>query len=304
MFDHTRLRGPSENWGPHELLTALDTLLVSVGWARMGADPGALTYDIGDNRAGDNHNQNRAPDWGPFGYQQPGTGECVWFQVQPQWGKNGAVYNLGLRLYLWVKPTWDPAPPDGVILLASHYYTNSHSNEEAEWVIGAGDEGFYLMQVRGSYPGGFLVERTKDGSDRWLIQSFRYQNRWFYRTGYVWFAPYSPNDNNTTDAWFAGEVDGILLQRSGDEVTFVGRATRLTLGITDDNTSGEVITPDGPLQTGHWFHVPGFYPVTSNLVRQWYLPNDYVEVVEDEEVMRFRKFVGNGPFATHSWRVA
>lgn len=292
MFNVTKFYGPSESYSPLVLLKELDRLLLLAGWVREGLDPATLdsTYTPA-NLSSD----ERAGRRGPFGYRHK-SGEVMWFYALLGWAKSGSNYICYLTLQWTLKPSWNPDIPPELTHLNASYSDTSHSNELAEWYVGAGDHGFYVLQTQNERPGGFLVERLPDG--RWLLKIVEHQHRWGDRSGTNLYTI-----RGGWDGWHADGMAALLCGLSAQgRFTRHGEASIVQLGFYRDLTSGTLLTPDGTVQRGYWYHLNGAYPVQSDIVRSFYEPSAYASVEESGSVKTFQRLSSYNVFGSLSWR--
>ena len=175
---------------------------------------------------------------------------------------------------------------------------SSHTNENVEWVIGAGDNGFYLMQTRLDYPGGFLIERTPQG--QWLLQYADNQRR----EGNATNMRLQFIGGNWSWGFYNQGLDGVLLQPDAEGDTRVlGRVSYLSLEFAEDNSGGMANTPQGPLVRGYWAHINGLEPVLPDLMRRYFPPGSFLESVEGGNVKLYQRYGLNGTFNTVLWRI-
>ena len=292
MFNVTRFFGGAESWGPYALLAELDRLLLLSGWTRRGADPRTVPFAL---TVGSTPTRDFRPEI--FNYEHR-SGEAVWFKVSPLWYKNGASYECAVQLAVYVQNRSQPGDAPYQYYVTAQVSDTSHTNENVEWVIGAGDHGFYLMQTRLDYPGGFLIERTPQG--QWLLQYADNQRR----------------EGNTTNmrlqfiggSWSGGfynqGLDGVLLQPDAEGDTRVlGRVSYLSLEFAEDNSGGMANTPQGPLVRGYWAHINGLEPVLPDLMRRYFPPGSFLESVEGGSVKLYQRYGINGTFNAVLWRI-
>ena len=290
-MEFSHFRGPTADTGPHHLLQELDRLLLLAGWTRRGLNPSALAL----TRAAANPG-NVLPTLGPYAYEHP-SGGVFWFMASPTWFLNGANYESELQLVWGLQPVYAFTPPQETYLSTAQHVESASANNAASWIIGASVEGFYLVALGGSQPGGFSLEKTSDG--RWLYITYEKQN---LNGTHTPFAPVAVNASGTN--YSDNNVMGVLFHSN---LGFLGRASMFELSTFFDGFGANFSAEEGPLFRGYWYFAPGFAPVTSNLTRIYHEPGSFVEAIEDVSGTPtskiFRRLNATDSMTSIAWRV-
>lgn len=297
MFNQTRFQGPSERFGPVAILKELDRLLLLAGWTRTGFNPNSLTESLTIGSTGDVNMRAET-----FGYKHPTANEHIWFRTQRVFYRSGANFESVLALAINVHgATWTSAIPDQAYHLAANARDTAQQNRNADWFIGAGDDGFYVVQTELTSPGGFVVERIPE-TGNWLVQYVDSQ----YRGAGTWTGVNLKYFQGTGNQWYSGGIQGGILKVTTDtQAWYKGVFSNLELTFGENNYSSQVITPNGALLRGYWYHRPDEVPFTSNLVRRYFAPYLTVQTVEGTETKTFGKVSSyNNNISNLSWRVS
>lgn len=296
-MNYTRFLGPSENYSPLHILKELDKLLLQNNWTRVGVDPATLDSYYASIRSSSDTTRRT----GAFGYKHGTSGEVLWFNFYGHWYRSGANYESIFGLFWSLQPTFSTATPENMSHLSASYSDNSHTNETADWHIGATPDGFYVMQGIGDRPGGLSVERFADG--RWLALQMDTQYRWGDRSGYASVYPITGG----WDGWHQSGLEGMVVKLDSGKCTRLGTATILELGLVKDYTNGTAMTTDGSVQRGYWFQVNNNTPLTSSHIMRFFEPGTNMSLTVGNELRIYRRLSNitstGSSMGYFSWRV-
>lgn len=299
-MNYTRFLGPSENYSPLTILKELDRLLLLNNWTRVGVNPTTLdSYYANTNTSPDYNNRT-----GAFGYKHGASGEVLWFIFTGHWHKSGSNYESVFGLLWSLQATYSAAAPESILHFSAVYTDTTHNNETADWHVGVGKDGFYVIQGLGDKPSGLCLERTTDG--RWLAQAFDNQSRYYSTSGLTSVQPVGTNTN--TNTWVNLPMQATVVQLANNKLARVGNASVLELTFVQDNTSGAAQTPDGTVQRGFWYQVNNYTPLTSSFVTRFFDPGSNTSLQVDTQLRIYRKLTNNTsgntyPMSNLSWRV-
>lgn len=309
MFLTSRFKQSPLSTGPVTLLKELDRLLIAAGWTREGTDPNSLNDSL--------ETASPMQTWQAykFCYRHPTANESLFFRANWEFARTPAnAINTAIGFAFAPIKSFNAAF-DGSTFPSAYatvqYAQTGWVGQDCHFILGAGPDGFYLQQLAGERPGGFVVE--KHASGEWSFHIMENQWRYFNIANQtpsvqarmpeaILSTTLSNYGNWYSDPTPQGAV--CVVDTAHNQPNWKGQLSYMQLSYMRDLANSQVVLESkGALMKGPYFYVAGGNLLSSNLFRLYHLPYSTMQGTEGGVTKGFAKHLAGGSFqSTVAWR--